>query len=106
MISTDQSVVLVSRAGHPLCYEGDFPCISNAFHMPDIEEISDDTYDQNLSPKVLLSCGPGFLFPDGKKMKIIHCERVVDENGMMITQWQKPGACERKGSFTRCDCDF
>ena len=96
VISTGQSMVLVSQAGHPLCDAFEFPCIPNSVYIDDLNEVPHDMYDQNLSSKGLLSCDPGFLFPDGKKVKIIYCERVVDENGMMITQWQKPGACERK----------
>ena len=96
VISTGQSMVLVSQAGHPLCDAFDFPCIPNSVYIDDLNEVPHDMYDQNLSQKGLLSCHSGFLFPDGKKVKIIYCETVVDENGMMITQWQKPGACERK----------
>ena len=87
VISTGQNVVLVNPTDLPLCDIDKFPCILNSI---------DIVFGRNLAEEGFHSCYQGFSFPDGPKSKKVYCERVVDEHGMMITQWQNPGECERK----------
>ena len=93
-ISTGQDGMLADTTVHKLC-NAELPCIGNGTMVSDVED-----YDRMLASEITIVCYSGYAFPDGAFIKEIHCERVVDEKGRVIMQWQKlGGGCKRKSSF-------
>ena len=91
MTSTGQDSMLVDVVRRSPC-EAELPCIENAII---IGEGKDD--DRQLASEITIVCSDGYALPDGVFMKDIHCERVIDEKGRVITQWQDlGGGCKRK----------
>ena len=91
VISTGQSTLLGDPASHPLC-NAELPSIENALIVADPE---DDA--SKLASEMTILCDDGYAFADGANSKTIHCERVINEKGRVITQWQDlGGGCKRK----------
>ena len=83
-------MLLGDPAGRPLC-EPKLICLANSWMA--LEGQSND--GQEVYSNYIVMCNEGFSFPDGARIKMIYCERVVDEKGRVITQWQKlDGRCK------------
>ena len=90
IFSSDQSAFL-DAIDPPQC---DISCpVRNAFCLiPDDEDL-----DTSTSTSVVAKCSIGFAFPEGAREKRSKCQRVMDTNGVMTTQFENfDGECERK----------